>query len=129
MHNDGHTNTRLHMLADIALVDDEGMRRRLELLILVIGRRRRPVMLHRPTPSLVRHLAQVYLTCFAYYRRLFLFTLKGLRAEGMTRNPETSACPFSPFLSIPNSNPTLTSQRDVTFQTALEQSAANSSYS
>ena len=52
--------TRLHMFAHVAFVHDEGVRRRLELLVLVGGRRRRPVLLHSTTPPPLRHLAQVF---------------------------------------------------------------------
>ena len=51
--------TRLHMLSHISLVDYEGVGRRFEVLVLVGGRGRRPVLLHSPTSPPLRHLVRV----------------------------------------------------------------------
>ena len=66
--------TRLHMLSHISLVDYEGVGRRFEVLVLVGGRGRRPVLLHSPTSPPLRHLVQVV--------PLYLYFTCALNAEG-----------------------------------------------
>ena len=73
--------TRLHMLSHISLVDYEGVGRRFEVLVLVGGRGRRPVLLHSPTSPPLRHLVQVVPLYPLFHvraerpeRGLFLFT-------------------------------------------------------